>query len=39
MAEAKYEEDDETISKKPVMQKVTATLGRNFARSKEFTVR
>uniref|UniRef100_A0A1Q3FYL2 Putative myosin class v heavy chain n=1 Tax=Culex tarsalis TaxID=7177 RepID=A0A1Q3FYL2_CULTA len=36
MAEARYEDDSEEMKHKPVMQKLTKTLGRNFAKSKEF---
>lgn len=36
MAEARYEEDSEEAKHKPVMQKLTVTLGRNFAKTKDF---
>lgn len=36
MAEARYEDDSEDVKHKPVMQKLTKTLGRNYAKSKEF---
>ncbi|XP_062547434.1 myosin-VIIa-like isoform X2 [Armigeres subalbatus] len=36
MAEARYEEDNEQAKNRPVMQKLTVTLGRNFAKTKDF---
>lgn len=36
IAEAKYDDDDEESKKKPVMQKLNATLGRNFANSQAY---
>nr|XP_029708948.1 myosin-VIIa-like isoform X1 [Aedes albopictus] len=36
MAEARYEEDSEEAKHKPVMQKLAVTLGRNFAKTKDF---
>lgn len=36
MAEAKYEDDDMKSKKRPVMQKLNATLGKAFARSQEY---
>uniref|UniRef100_A0A182W6G5 Myosin motor domain-containing protein n=1 Tax=Anopheles minimus TaxID=112268 RepID=A0A182W6G5_9DIPT len=36
MADAKYEDDREESKHKPVMQRVSTTLGRNFAKSKDF---
>ncbi|XP_058816281.1 myosin-VIIa-like [Topomyia yanbarensis] len=36
MAEARYEGDSESAKHKPVMQKLTVTLGRNFAKTKDF---
>uniref|UniRef100_A0A182NTY9 Myosin motor domain-containing protein n=1 Tax=Anopheles dirus TaxID=7168 RepID=A0A182NTY9_9DIPT len=36
MADAKYEDESEESKHKPVMQRVTATIGRNFAKTKDF---
>ncbi|XP_052868505.1 myosin-VIIa-like [Anopheles cruzii] len=36
MADAKYEDESEEARHKPVMQRVTATMGRNFAKTKDF---
>ncbi|XP_050076412.1 myosin-VIIa-like isoform X2 [Anopheles maculipalpis] len=36
MADAKYEEENDESKHKPVMQRVSTTLGRNFAKSKDF---
>ncbi|XP_065072621.1 myosin-VIIa-like isoform X2 [Ochlerotatus camptorhynchus] len=36
MAEARYEDDSDEVKHKPVMQKLTVTLGRNFAKTKDF---
>ncbi|XP_058450683.1 myosin-VIIa-like [Malaya genurostris] len=36
MAEARYEGDSEGTKHKPVMQKLAVTLGRNFAKTKDF---
>ncbi|XP_053673304.1 myosin-VIIa-like [Anopheles nili] len=36
MADAKYEDDSDESKHKPVMQRITATLGRNFAKTKDF---
>ncbi|XP_058123713.1 myosin-VIIa-like isoform X2 [Anopheles ziemanni] len=36
MADAKYEDESEELKHKPVMQRVSVTLGRNFAKTKDF---
>lgn len=36
MAEARYEDDSDEVKHKPVMQKLTVTLGRSFAKTKDF---
>ncbi|XP_040163655.1 myosin-VIIa-like isoform X1 [Anopheles arabiensis] len=36
MADAKYEDESDDSKLKPVMQRVTVTLGRNFAKTKDF---
>ncbi|XP_053696662.1 myosin-VIIa-like [Sabethes cyaneus] len=36
MAEARYEDDSEGAKHRPVMQKLTATLGRSYAKTKDF---
>jgi myosin VIIa len=38
MAEAKYDEDDDDNKKRPVMQKLTETLGRSSIKSKGYQV-